>query len=198
MKHKFSISLIFSILVIIAVNKLLTGGIMWPLLSGIAGFILMHRFIAQIQKRVKTGKGLSPAHIKAAETAERGMEQIRRIRTQTMKIKDNTVAGKIKEICAIGTEILSDIRENPRDLRRAKPFTTYYLDAFEKIVTMYVDLSRKKELNPAITASLARAENLLDQIRGTYKKQLANLLEDDILDLNTEISLLEKTMKLEG
>jgi 5-bromo-4-chloroindolyl phosphate hydrolysis protein len=46
--------------------------------------------------------------------------------------------------------------------------------------------------------TLSDVEETLDSMHETYKKQLTSLFEDDILDLNTEISVLKKTIKLES
>ena len=35
-------------------------------------------------------------------------------------------------------------------------------------------------------------------IRQTFDRQLANLLEDNLLDINTELTVLKNTMKMEG
>ena len=61
-----------------------------------------------------------------------------------------------------------------------------------------MELSARKDKTKEIDDSLKRVEAMLDSIKDTYSKQLHNLLEDDLLDLNTEISVLEKTMKFEG
>jgi 5-bromo-4-chloroindolyl phosphate hydrolysis protein len=43
-----------------------------------------------------------------------------------------------------------------------------------------------------------KVESLLSTIKQAFDKQLAKLLEDDVMDLDVEISVLEKTMKSEG
>ena len=113
-------------------------------------------------------------------------------------ITDNVTAGKVVDICRTGAEIFDYLGKNPGDIPKARQFINYYLDATEKIVKQYVELSGRKDKTKEIEDSLKRVEAMLDSIKETYSKQLHNLLEDDLLDLNTEITVLEKTMKFEG
>ena len=46
--------------------------------------------------------------------------------------------------------------------------------------------------------SIAKVEKMLPDVKETFRRQLAALLENDLLDLNVEISLLDKTMKMDG
>ena len=46
--------------------------------------------------------------------------------------------------------------------------------------------------------SFQKTENLLDTIEVAYQKQLEKLFEDDVMDLDTELKVLAKTIKSEG
>ena len=127
-----------------------------------------------------------------------GVEKLKNIRNNTRMITSNEIASKIQDICKTGFDIFDYIDKNPDDVSKARQFINYYLDATEKIVNRYVELSAKKEKTKEIEDSLKNVETILDSIKETYLKQLQNLLEDDLLDLNTEIKVLEKTMKYEG
>jgi len=132
------------------------------------------------------------------EIHKEGIAKLKNIRSKTRLISDNAVAEKIQNICKIGFEIFDYIEKNPDDLKRARQFINYYLDTTEKIVVQYVELSSKQNPGSEVSETLVKVENVLDSIHKTYEKQLQNLLEDDLLDLNTEIQVLEKTIQLEG
>ncbi len=171
------------------------------ILFAVLVFLIMKRIYVKletIKKEKETRKEADPAADQVDKVIEEGMEKLRRIRSKTRLVAKNDIAAKIQDICKVGVEIFEDIKKNPEDLRRAKPFTNYYLDATEKIVNQYVELSSKKDLTPEVEKSLEKVESVLDSVKDTYSKQLASLLEDDILDLNAEITVLEKTIKLEG
>ncbi|HOP28023.1 MAG TPA: 5-bromo-4-chloroindolyl phosphate hydrolysis family protein [Spirochaetota bacterium] len=169
-------------------------------LVGLLIYYIVWRTVKSIQNRSKKPetKGDPFRSIQVEKAVKEGSERLRNIRSQTRLIADNEIAVKIQDICKTGLDIFDYIQKNPDDLTKAKQFINYYLDTTEKIVNKYVDLISKKERNSEIDAAISNVENVLDSIKDTYTKQLHNLLEDDLLDLNTEIKVLEKTIKLEG
>lgn len=170
------------------------------ILVGILAYFISYRAL----KYLVTKKGSKvivndPFKAVASEKAVReGMEKLKNLRNNTRMIVNNEVASKVQDICRTGADIFDYLGKNPGDISRARQFINYYLDATEKIVNQYVELSSRKDKTPEIEESLKKVEAVLDSIKETYSKQLNNLLEDDLLDLNTEISVLEKTMKYEG
>jgi len=169
------------------------------LLIWIIMYIASWRILKSVHNRnAKKVPGFRFKDIEAEKTVIGGIKKLRNIRGLTLKITSNDVAKQIQDICKTGAEIFEYIRENPEDLKKAKQFINYYLDTTEKIVNTYVQLSSAKEKSPEVHASLKKVEETLSSIDLTYKKQLHNLLENDVLDLNTEIKVLETTMKLEN
>ncbi len=169
------------------------------LLIGILVFYIVYKFlkIIMVKNKSKTVNGAVKA-VMADKAVKEGTEKLKNIRNSTRMIMNNEIAAKVQDICKTGFEIFDYIDKNPEDISKAKQFINYYLDATEKIVNRYVELSAKKEKTKEIEDSMKSVEAILDSIKETYLKQLHNLLEDDLLDLNTEIKVLEKTMKYEG
>jgi 5-bromo-4-chloroindolyl phosphate hydrolysis protein len=174
--------------------------ILLAILIGILIYYVTWRAVKSMQKKGTTPvvKGDPFRSIQVEKAVKEGSERLRNIRSQTRLISDNEIAAKIQDICKTGLDIFDYIQKNPDDLTKAKQFINYYLDATEKIVNKYVELLSKKERSSEIDAAISNVESVLDSIKETYTKQLHNLLEDDLLDLNTEIKVLEKTIKLEG
>lgn len=114
------------------------------------------------------------------------------------KIPDQRVRAKGQAICDLAARIISTIRQDPKDLKPARQFLNYYLDATVKVVEQYVNLHRRGTESSEVGATLERVESSLDTIRAAYQKQLDQLLENDVLDLDTELKVLEQTIKMEG
>jgi len=139
--------------------------------------------------------GISPEMI--AEAVRDGRARIASLRDVGQRVTNPLVQFKVKQIADVADKIVDDIRKDPGDLRAARPFLNYYLDSTVKILERYAELSSKKVLDREVQLSLKRVEALLDSIRLAFHKQLARLLEHDVLDLDTEMSVLEKTIRLE-
>ncbi len=176
-------------------QKIILAILVW-IITYIVSWRLFKILHIRRQKKSQTGPRFSS--IEAEKNVRRGIEKLRNIRSLTLKITSNDVAKQIQDICKTGSEIFAYIQKNPDDLKKAKQFINYYLDTTEKIVNRYVELSAAKEKSPEVESSLKKVEEMLVSIDETYKKQLHNLMEDDVLDLNTEIKVLETTMKMEG
>jgi len=172
------------------------------LLSSIAGIAVVaaSSLILKGAGKIRESGRRGPADTvreNAQETAAAGIEKMRAISNSARMIRSNAVALQVREICRTGVEIFEYLRKNPQDLGKARQFINYYVDATKKIVEQYIELTGRKETNPEIDAALMRVEGMLASVKETYDRQMANLYEHDLLDLNAEITLLKKTMELE-
>lgn len=105
---------------------------------------------------------------------------------------------KVELIAGLAKKIIDDLNEQPGDIKRARQFLNYYLDTTIRILERYTDISGKNIQSAEVAASLQKVESMLDGIRAVFEKQLAGLMQDDILDLDTELTLLQNTLKMEG
>ena len=157
----------------------------------VAGFLLF-----PAPKRLDLGSGVKPEELREALAG--GDRSLAALRKAAKAITDKAAGAKVAEIAKLVERILDDIRKDPKDLRNARQFLGYYLDATIKIVERYVELSAQGLKDRSVQASLRKVEGMLETIRAAFEKQLAMLLSDDVLDLDTEIGLLEKTIRMEG
>ena len=107
-------------------------------------------------------------------------------------VRDDVVA-----LCRTADQILAELAAQPRKLDAARGFLTYYLDAAQRIVEGYVNLGQRGSTSPDITATLKRAEGSLHIVQQAFDRQLAAVLEDRAMDLDSEIELLERTVRSE-
>jgi len=127
-------------------------------------------------------------------------------------IEDNIVtikklSDKItkKEITSITSDIISELKEiadnikkDPSDAKPGGNALIYYIDTTVKILNLYTGLHGKKVLDENMKTSIQRTESVMVQIRDVLRQENIRLLENDFLDLDTEIKVLEKTIKFEG
>jgi 5-bromo-4-chloroindolyl phosphate hydrolysis protein len=153
------------------------------------GFFLLFRVkpeeVLEAENTIKT----------ALDQGTAKLSQIMKLRSQ---IKKPPVTAKILEIENMITKIITQVGKEPNKLNKAQQFLNYYLDSTINILKKYVELSAQNLGDPSIKASLAKVESMLQTIRDAFEKQLANLLSDDVLDLDTELKVLDQTIKSEG
>ena len=176
---------------------LIDAGLILALVLGILGFVggqfLFHRKETTMEF---VADGLTQDHVDQVVAA--GKEQVKRIKNLSMKIGDVKVRDEVKGICRTADEIFDNFVEDPKDIKTARKFLSYYLDTTERILDRYVTISSKSVRDSDIEETLAKVEDMLSLIDETFKKQMKKLLEDDVLDLDIELEVLEKTIKSEG
>lgn len=136
----------------------------------------------------------------AEKTISDGYRKMDEISTYMNKIKNGTVRNKVEKIFHIANRVFEYIEKDPSKIRVAKRFFSYYLDTGTKLLNKYFELERSNsgiESNE-INNALKKIEDVLDTVILAFEKQLTNLLENEIIDIESEISLLENTMKMEG
>ena len=108
------------------------------------------------------------------------------------------VREKAERIRQSITKILDYLKKNPGKVKHAHSFFTYYLETTALILQKYLELSGQKLNDPEIAGTLQKVEGLLDTLADSFDKQLSRLMENEVMDLESEISLLESTIKSEG
>ena len=104
----------------------------------------------------------------------------------------------IAQLCATAQQILAEIQKHPQRMDVARGFLTYYLEAAARIVRGYEELVARGSDSPEVRKTLAQAENSLPGIQRAFDSHLESLLQLDLLDLESEIDLLDKTVQMEN
>ena len=144
--------------------------------------------------RTELPRGIDEA---TAEVLRPAPAQVDAILQDAGAIGKAEVREQVVALCRTADKILAELAAQPRKLDAARGFLTYYLDAAQRIVEGYVHLTERGAATPDITATLARAEASLRVVQQAFDRQLAAVLEDRAMDLDSEIELLERTVRSE-
>lgn len=145
-----------------------------------------------------TPRAAAPADPDLSGALAEGRKKLSGLRRLGSGLDQPTMAAEVAAIAQVADRILDEAAGDPRSLKKARPFLTYYLDSTVKILDLYTGLKGQGLEDEDIARTLARVEAMLRTIREAFEKLLARLLADDVLDLDTEIALLEQTIKMEG
>ncbi len=133
----------------------------------------------------------------AAGVLQPARAQVDTLLAEASLVGKANVREQIVSLCRTADQILAELANHPRKLDAARGFLTYYLDAATRIVEGYVYLTGRQSSSPEIEKTVARAEDSLRIVQQAFDRQLANVLEDRALDLDSEIELLERTVRSE-
>ena len=132
---------------------------------------------------------------RTADVLQPARRQVDAILRTAGTIGKPAVRDEVVGLCATADQIIAELASQPRKLDAARGFLTYYLDAAQRIVEGYVNLARRGGSAPEINQTLARAEASLKVVQEAFDRQLAAVLEDRAMDLDSEIELLERTVR---
>jgi hypothetical protein len=107
------------------------------------------------------------------------------------------VREKTARLNETAEKILAELIAAPVQIDMARAFLSYYLEAAERIVCGYADLAGRGVQGADVEATLSRAITSLDSIQQAFDKELAAVLQRDIIDLDSEIELLERTVQMD-
>ena len=120
-------------------------------------------------------------------------EKITKIRNQLTKPEIKTKCTLIVNQIA---KILKYLEKHPNKIGQNKKFFTYYLEAILKIINSYNDISTQNVHTKEIEEVMEKTEKSLTLINKSLEEQFSKMLQNDALDLDTEIDLLNNSINM--
>ena len=120
-------------------------------------------------------------------------EKITKIRNQLTKPEIKTKCTLIVNQIA---KILKYLEKHPNKIGQNKKIFTYYLEAILKIINSYNDISTQNVHTKEIEEVMEKTEKSLTLINKSLEEQFSKMLQNDALDLDTEIDLLNNSINM--
>lgn len=178
----------------------------WPsfVICGLLAF-LVGKVISIMAQGVDTTKK-APAQKPIEKTGdatvdgmiEKGLELLKAIREENDKIPDAELTRQINEIDATAREIFRTVAEQPGKAPQIRRFMDYYLPTTLKMLAGYSKMNERNVTGKQADETRRQIENATQVVVKAFKKQLNNLYEDDILDISTDVEVLETLLKSDG
>lgn len=128
---------------------------------------------------------------------QQGKGKLDKVRRVTAQIKEQEAKQGFREIVRTSENILALIRTRPGEVSKARQFLGYYLDALVRIAEEYASLSQQATPSEDVAHSLERTRQLLKTVQRAFARIQERLMEKDLLQLDTEISVLENVLRME-
>ncbi len=120
------------------------------------------------------------------------------IRRLNDEIADDVVSAKIDRIENLTAKIFRQVEENPDKVPQIRSFMSYYLPTTLKLLGSYSQLERQGIDGKNISGSKAQIEGILDTLITGFERQLDRLFEDDMIDVSSDIEVLETMLRKDG
>jgi hypothetical protein len=161
-------------------------------LLALAGFHLTYRLpplrsVLRAPPSVVSDQGLQQALAQAEG-------RILAIEKAAARLGNRELEQRLQRIAAQGRAVLEQIVARPAERFRARKFLNVYLEGAERVASRYARthrLARGRELEQNF-------RNVLDEIEAVFGRQLEQLAEHDVFDLDVQIEVLRRQLEREG
>ena len=150
-------------------------------------------------KKAPVQKSIPVTGIESVDQLVRhGQEMIAQIRDENSQIPDPVLSKKIDELEAISNQIFLTVTDKPEKAPQIRRFMDYYLPTVLKMLTNYRKLGEREVTGENAEKTKKSVEDAMDIVLEAFKKQHDQLYQRDMLDVTTDISVLETLMKQDG
>lgn len=132
------------------------------------------------------------------ELLEKGREMIADIRRENDLIPDDSLSGKLDILENKCAEIFRAVYDKPNRASQIRKFMEYYLPTTLKMVKGYRMLDERGITGQDAVYARNRIDDALLVVLQACEKMLDKLYQDDVLDLTTDIDVLEQMLKRDG
>ncbi|MBR4459171.1 MAG: 5-bromo-4-chloroindolyl phosphate hydrolysis family protein [Clostridia bacterium] len=132
------------------------------------------------------------------EVIAKGQDALRQIREANDEIKDPQLTEQLYTIEDKCTQIFRTISEAPDKVGQIRKFMNYYLPTTLKMLKSYRTMQNRGISDTELGRHRDTMRHGLDMINTACQKQLDNLYREDMLDISTDIDVLEQMLKRDG
>ena len=127
------------------------------------------------------------------------VEKIRKFKMSIPKIHDTAVRSKVDEIYRLGERIFSILEQNPAPISTGRRFFTYYLYTAIKFIDQYLYFKKtsKDVRSVSLQETTAKIVSSLDLIIESFQTQIDKLVQNDVMNIEADISVLETMIESE-
>ena len=149
-------------------------------------------------KAAQKKKDEKPLDPEVAAVVEEGHMAIKEMGRLYSSIQSPEVRSRINELMRVSDKIIQDAVDDPSDVPEIRKFLDYYLPTTIKLLNAYDRMSGQGIEGENLSKSMASIEDMLDTAIDAFKRQLDSLFEDQALDIETDISVMNRMLEREG
>lgn len=123
---------------------------------------------------------------------------LRNIDTVLKQIQSPDIRTRGRRVYETGNRIIEYVTKYPEKITIARRFFNYYLETASSILVKYLDIQKTRIQTQEIRQLGERTTQALEILETAFEKQFGKLMVDEIMDIESDINLLETTLKMEG
>ena len=129
---------------------------------------------------------------------ERGQAMLAQIRQENAMIPDEGLTEQMNQLDDVANRIFRTVAEQPQKAPQIRRFMDYYLPTTLKMLAGYRKMDERQVKGENAQATRAQVRKAMDTVIRAFNKQLDALYQDDMLDLTTDIDVMENMLRQDG
>ena len=126
---------------------------------------------------------------------EKGQEMLAQIRKENELIPDEKLSAQMDQLDDVANRIFHTVAEQPAKAPQIRRFMDYYLPTTLKMLSGYRKMDERQVSGENAQATRAQIREAMGVVLKAFDKQLSALYQDDMLDLSTDIDVMEAMLK---
>lgn len=128
---------------------------------------------------------------------EDAYEDLETLQTAGRKLADREVGKLAFELHQAGISIFEHLQKNPKKINLARRFINYYLDTAAALVDKYQKLHASKVRGESVEKARTEVVSGLTVLIKAFDQQYERLMQGEIMDITTDVKVLEQTFRSE-
>ena len=128
----------------------------------------------------------------------KGQDMIETIRRENIAIPDPTLSSQMESVCDKCEQIFRTVAEAPSKAPQVRKFMNYYLPTTLKMLANYRTMQDRGVSYQELMAARDSTARGMNMILTACQKQIDALHKENMLDISTDIDVLEQMLKRDG
>ena len=129
---------------------------------------------------------------------EKGQEMLAEIRKENDLIPDAELTAQMNQLDKVANQIFHTVAEQPAKAPQIRRFMDYYLPTTLKMLTGYRKMDERQVKGQNANEARAQIREAMDTVLKAFDKQLDALYQDELLDISTDIDVMETMLRQDG
>lgn len=132
------------------------------------------------------------------QALEQARDQLRQLVALNAQIPGQGISSQISRMERAGGAILDEVAKQPAKARQIRRFLNYYLPTAVKVISSYAHMAETGAAGQNAQTLKSDVEQNAQTIAAAFEKQLDSLFASEMLDITSDLDVLEHMMKGDG
>ncbi len=132
------------------------------------------------------------------DLVEKSREMLRQIRHENDLIPDQALSNQIFQLEDVTGKIFQTVIDQPNKAPQIRKFMSYYLPTTLKMLASYRKMDERGVYGENADQARKKITGSMGLVLKAFDKQLDTLYQNDMLDITTDVDVLEQMLKRDG